>query len=102
MTTQDPTEQLIRSMLERRADAPIPGWLLPGIGDAVHGTGQVAPQRRIGGLPSGRRNQMLLVAAAALLLLSMTAGALLASGVLRLIEGPRLAGRGRRDPEPVA
>jgi hypothetical protein len=100
MTTPDPTEQLLHAMLERRAEAPVPGWLLSGVSGAVHATGQVAPQGRGGGLAGSRRNRLLLVAAAALLLLSMTAGALLASGVLRLIERPSLHALVTESPSP--
>ena len=100
MTTRDPSEELIRSMLERRADAPLPGWLLADVAGAVRTTGQAAHERRIGWLPGDRRNRLLLVAAAALLLLSMTAGALLASGVLRLVQAPRLPAAIIATPSP--
>ncbi len=70
-------------MLERRAGAPPPGWLLPGVAEAVRHTGQVRGGRPWSGLPGTRRfGRLALVAAAALVLLALAAGVLVAARLI--------------------
>ena len=83
MTTPDRTEDLLRLMLERRAGAPPPGWLLPGVAEAVRQSGQVRGGHAWSGLLSTRRfGRMGLVAAAALVLLALAAGVLVAARLI--------------------
>ena len=83
MTTPDRTEDLLRLMLERRAGAPPPGWLLPGVAEAVRQTGQARGGPALPGLPGTRRfGRLALVAAAALVLLALAAGVLVAARLI--------------------
>ena len=52
MTTPDRTEDLLRLMLERRAGAPPPGWLLPGVAEQVRQTRQGRHGPSLPGLPA--------------------------------------------------
>jgi hypothetical protein len=91
MTTPDRTEDLLRRMLDRRAGAPPPGWLLPGVAEAVRQTGQVRGGRAWGGLLGTRRaGRLALVAAAVILLLAVAAGVLVAAGLILPQPAPRL------------
>lgn len=83
MTTPDRTEDLLRVMLERRAGAPAPGWLLPGVAEAVRKTGQARGGHAWSGLAGTRRfGRLAFVAAAALVLLALAAGVLVAARLI--------------------
>lgn len=82
MTTTDRTEDLLRLMLERRAGAPAPGWLLPGVAKQVRLTRQARAGSSLRGVGvRGRTRRVALVALAALVLLAIPAG-ILVSGRL--------------------
>ena len=75
MTIPDRTEDLLRLMLERRAGAPPPGWLLPGVAEQVRQTRQARARPSLPGLRvRGRTPRLALVAVAALVLLAIPAG----------------------------
>jgi hypothetical protein len=77
MTTPDRTEELLRLMLERRAGAPPPGWLLPGLAEQVRQTRQARARPSLPGVPvRGRGRRLALGAVAALVLLALPAGML--------------------------
>ena len=77
MTTPDRTEDLLRLMLERRAGAPPPGWLLPGVAEQVRQTRQARARPSLPGVRvRGRTPRLALVAVAALVLLALPAGIL--------------------------
>jgi hypothetical protein len=85
MTTPDRSDELIRAMLERRAGAPLPGWLLDSTMHAV----RAAPQDHAGhppgwwpALPTGTGARLALVAALVTLTLALVGGAALAAGLL--------------------
>ena len=91
MTTPDRTEDLLRRMLERRAGAPPPGWLLAGVAESVRQTGQVRGGPAWGGLFGTRgAGRFALVAAAVILLLALAAGVLVAGGLILPAPRPRL------------
>ena len=54
MTTPDRTEDLLRLMLERRAGAPPPGWLLPGVAEQVRQTRQARARPSLARRPCAR------------------------------------------------
>ena len=92
MTTSDRTEELVRAMLERRAEQPMPDWLLARTMHAVI----VAPQTRPGPwarrLPSSPALRVALAAALVVVLTALAGGALAAAGLLDL--------PGITEPEP--
>jgi hypothetical protein len=91
MTMPDRTEELLRLMLERRADGPPPGWLLPGVAQAVRATGQVdGAFARSGPLSALRGRRLTLIAAAAVLLAALAAGAMVAGGFFKRGPAPTL------------
>ena len=83
MTTPDRTEDLLRLMLERRAGAPPPGWLLPGLVEQVRQTRQARARPSLPGVPLiGRSRRLALVAVAALVLLALPAGMLVTARLI--------------------
>ena len=83
MTTPDRTEDLLRLMLERRAGAPPPGWLLPGVAEQVRQTRQARARPSLPGVRvRGRTRRLALVAVAALVLLALPAGMLVTARLI--------------------
>jgi len=83
MTTPDRTEDLLRLMLERRAGAPPPGWLLPGVAQEVRQTRQARARPSLTGIRvRGRGRRLALIAVAALVLLALPAGMLLTTRLI--------------------
>ena len=89
MATPDRTEELVRAMLERRADAPIPTWLADRTMHAVAASRQERPGllHRLA-LPNGTPARVALVAAVALLLVALVGSALAVGGLLDEILDP--------------
>jgi hypothetical protein len=85
MTTPDRTEELIRAMLERRSEAPVPAWLADRTMHAVTTARQVKRGWR-GRLapPTGTGARLVLEAAFVAALLALTGGALVAGGLIDL------------------
>jgi hypothetical protein len=89
MTTPTRSEELVRRMLERRADAPPPAWLLQSLAQAVQATPQTRARRGwAGSLPRRRNERLVLVAAAVMLLLAVVLGAVVAGGLVRTPKTP--------------
>ena len=83
MTTPDRTEDLLRLMLERRAGAPPPGWLLPGLAEQVRQTRQARARPSLPGVRvRGRGRRLAAVAVAALVLLALPAGMLVTARLI--------------------
>ena len=89
MATPDRTEELVRAMLERRADTPIPTWLADRTMHAVAASRQERPGLldRLA-LPNGTPARVALVAAVALLLVALVGSALAVGGLLDEILDP--------------
>jgi len=85
MAAPDRTDELIRAMLERRSEAPVPAWLADRTMHAVTTARQV--KRGWRGrlvLPTGTGPRIALVAASIAALLALTGGALVAGGLIDL------------------
>ena len=103
MTTPDRTEDLLRLMLERRAGAPPPGWLLPGLAEQVRQTRQARARPSLPGVRvRGRGRRLAAVAVAALVLLALPAGMLVTAQAHQPRAEPRRNRRSASAPSPSA
>jgi hypothetical protein len=85
MATPDRTDELIRAMLERRSEAPVPAWLADRTMHAVTTARQVKRGWRGRMVPTTDTGpRIALVAASIAALLALTGGALVAGGLIDL------------------
>jgi hypothetical protein len=82
VTTPDRTEDLLRLMLERRAGAPPPGWLLPSVAEHVRQSRQARARPSMRGARLRVRRRGLALIAVAALLLALPAGVLVTARLI--------------------
>jgi hypothetical protein len=84
MTTPERTDDLLGLLLERRAGAPMPRSLLPGVAEAVRTTAQVAGgSARSGPVPPPRGRRPVIAAAGVIVVVAILAVAAVAGGAFR-------------------